>query len=150
MGVQCGGGGEGWAFVGGAFFTHGGRLALGCMAGQLLGLGIGELGDDTADGEPYSAADCGSAIDVADGSGATVTVVVVEELSRLWATGSPGGGAAIGLDCAKAPGAASVAASAIAIMGLGIVGLLPVEGLNEALRLDKSTLGLLIRCGCKH
>jgi hypothetical protein len=94
------GAGGGLAFPDGAFLTHGGRLALGFGVGHAIGLGIGELGESTAEGEPNSAADCGSAMGVADLSGATVTVVFESGALRSWATGSPGGGAATGLDWA--------------------------------------------------
>jgi hypothetical protein len=67
----------------GAFFTHGGRLALGLIAGQPFGLGMGELGESTAEGDPNCAADCGSAMAVAAGSGATVTVVVDDDGLRF-------------------------------------------------------------------
>jgi hypothetical protein len=82
--------------VAGAFFTQFGRFALGLGVGQAAGLAMAELGESTAEGEPNSAADCGSAIDVAAGSGATVTVVEDPGL-RFCAAGSPGGGAATGL-----------------------------------------------------
>ncbi len=77
--------------------TQFGRLALGLIAGHDIGFGIAELGESTAEGEPNCAADCGSAMDVAEGSGATVTVVVEDEELRL-AGASPGSGAATGLD----------------------------------------------------
>ncbi|HEY7900228.1 MAG TPA: hypothetical protein VIC25_03485 [Caulobacteraceae bacterium] len=74
--------------MGGAFFTQAGRLALGLMTGQEDGLGIGELGDSTAEGEPNSAVDCGSAIGVAAGSGATVTVVLsLDAPGMAWLSG---------------------------------------------------------------
>ncbi|HEY2178346.1 MAG TPA: hypothetical protein VGH15_07175 [Caulobacteraceae bacterium] len=53
--------------------TQLGRFALGFIAGQELGLGIGELGESVTEGDPNSAAEPGSAIAVADLSGATVT-----------------------------------------------------------------------------
>ncbi|HEY8012391.1 MAG TPA: hypothetical protein VIE70_00745, partial [Dongiaceae bacterium] len=59
--------------------TQFGRLALGLIAGHAFGLGMAELGESTAEGEPNSAADWGSAMAVAAGSGATVTVVVDDE-----------------------------------------------------------------------
>jgi len=54
---------------GGAFFTQLGRLALGLIVGHAAALGIAELGESTAEGEPNSAADCGSAMGVAEASG---------------------------------------------------------------------------------
>jgi hypothetical protein len=77
--------------------TQFGRLALGLIGGHEFGLGIAEFGVSTAEGEPNSAADCGSAIEVALGSGATVTVVVEDDELRLVGV-SPGSGAATGLD----------------------------------------------------
>ena len=60
--------------------------------------GIGELGELTAEGEPNIAADCGSAIDVAEGSGAMVTVVCsLERLGIGLTAGSFAGGADTGL-----------------------------------------------------
>jgi hypothetical protein len=53
------------------------------IAGQAAGLGMAVLGESTAEGEPNSAADWGSAIDVAEGSGATVTVVEGDDGFRL-------------------------------------------------------------------
>ena len=62
--------------------------------GQLAALGMGELGESTAEGEPNSAADWGSAIGVAERSGTTVTEVVsVETPGSGWLSESPAGGA---------------------------------------------------------
>jgi hypothetical protein len=91
-------------------------LALGLIAGQPLGLGMGELGESTAEGEPNCAADCGSAMAVAAGSGATVTLVVADEGLRFCGV-SPGAGAATGLDCARAgPPASATKTIAVRIL----------------------------------
>jgi hypothetical protein len=75
---------------------------------------MGELGESTAEGEPNSAADCGSAMEVAEGSGAMVTVVCsLERPGMGWAAGSFGGGAETGLCCAPADEAAKTAVSAM-------------------------------------
>jgi hypothetical protein len=101
-------------------------LALGCGVGQDEGFGIGELGDPVADGEPNIAEDCGSAIGVADGSGAMVTVVrSLERLGIGLAAGSFGGGAETGLCWAWA--AKALSAAARAMIGSRISTLLPVQ-----------------------
>jgi hypothetical protein len=95
---HCGLGECGGFTLAGAFFTHFGRFAFGLGVGQPFGFGMGELGESTAVGEPCSAADCGSAMEVADGSGVTITVVrSLERLGMGLAAGSPGGGVATGL-----------------------------------------------------